>query len=674
MDSNRFCRFAFGCPDAGWEECYGGRRERDESRMECISISFRSAAQEMRGRLAFSKEEAEAFVEAAGCAVLLSTCNRTEVYIAGEGTDFTLPERLLSEKSGIAATRLREISRRFSGKKATEHLYRVTCGMDSMVVGEDEILGQVREAYLRSCSLGKTGYELNAVFQGALACAKKIKTQTDISKASASIATLASAEVFHFQTAEAKKDGLEVLLIGGSGRMGSSLLKNLLGRTGIHVTATRRSHGLSETESGKLEIADYLDRYLYLDRADVILSATESPHYTLTAGEAAKRLCTRKNRLFLDIAVPADIDPEMGELPGCRLVSIDDFERLARENNRRKLQAVKDAQEILDAELDEMYKSLAFHKAAGKMEEFRARFEGYSFDKLLYYLRDHLDAPAFESLLGALDGEKSSSHAGWEERAGENDAAVKRVMQEEGEWGQEERERNRDERERSRGESVCSMEGKGAFPFYMDIAGKRGVILGGGKVAARKIRKLLPFGPRLVCISPVIGEEILCMAKEGEGVELCRRKAREADLEGAFFVIAATDEKDVNGWAAELCRRKGILINAVDDRKNCTFLFPALICDGPVTVGISTGGNSPAAAAYLRKKLGEAIPEGMGETTEQLGRLRETVLNRLCGQSDRETCLKELFAYCEEKEFQAGQEELEVQLEELLEKCEGGAV
>ena len=115
-----------------------------------------------------------------------------------------------------------------------------------------------------------------------------------------------------------------------------------------------------------------------------------------------------------------------------------------------------------------MYKSLAFHKAAGKMEEFRARFEGYSFDKLLYYLRDHLDAPAFESLLGALDGEKSSSHAGWEERAGENDAAVKRVMQEEGEWGQEERERNRDERERSRGESVCSMEGKGAFPFYMD--------------------------------------------------------------------------------------------------------------------------------------------------------------------------------------------------------------
>lgn len=108
MDSNRFCRFAFGCPDAGWEECYGGRRERDESRMECISISFRSAAQEMRGRLAFSKGEAEAFVEAAGCAVLLSTCNRTEVYIAGEGTDFTLPERLLSEKKrhcGHAAAR-----------------------------------------------------------------------------------------------------------------------------------------------------------------------------------------------------------------------------------------------------------------------------------------------------------------------------------------------------------------------------------------------------------------------------------------------------------------------------------------------------------------------------------------------------------------------------------------
>lgn len=109
-------------------------------------------------------------------AVVLNTCNRTEIYVTGGENSFSLLERLLADKSGMEETQLRRISRRFQGKKALEHLYRVTCGMDSMVLGEDEILGQMRQAYLFSCKEGKPGYELNTAFQGALACAKKIKT------------------------------------------------------------------------------------------------------------------------------------------------------------------------------------------------------------------------------------------------------------------------------------------------------------------------------------------------------------------------------------------------------------------------------------------------------------------------------------------------------------------
>ena len=385
--------------------------------MECISISYRSAPEEIRKRFVFSsgetgKKEREDFLKEAGEAVLISTCNRTEVYAAGEG-GFLRLETALAQKGRMETTELRGIIRRFSGEKACAHLYRVACGMESMAVGEDEILGQVKDAYQFSLEKGCCGYELNAVFQGALACAKKIKTETMLSKTSVSIATLACAEIFRLEKENGraekrgKPDGeeLQVLLIGGSGKMGSSILKNLLGRRGIHVYATRRSHGLGEPESARLTVVDYRERYRFLERADVIVSVTDSPHYTLTAKEAKRRCAAcfpEKERLFLDIAVPADIDPQVASLPGCRLVGIDAFEELARENNRKKKQAVLDAQEILGEELEELYKALLFHETAGRLDRIRERFAGYSVDRFLFFLKDRLDAASLKAVLDAL--------------------------------------------------------------------------------------------------------------------------------------------------------------------------------------------------------------------------------------------------------------------------------
>lgn len=116
--------------------------------MECISISFKSAPEEIRRIFVFTQEEKKQLLEQAEQAVLLATCNRTEIYATGKESLFPVLERLLAEKSGMEETELRRIAKRFQGKKALEHLYRVTCGMDSMVLGEDEILGQVRQAYL----------------------------------------------------------------------------------------------------------------------------------------------------------------------------------------------------------------------------------------------------------------------------------------------------------------------------------------------------------------------------------------------------------------------------------------------------------------------------------------------------------------------------------------------
>ena len=381
--------------------------------MECISISFKSAPEEIRRIFVFTREEKKRLLEQAGQAVLLATCNRTEIYASGKESLFPVLERLLAEKSGMEETELRRIAKRFQGKKALEHLYRVTCGMDSMVLGEDEILGQVRQAYLFSCEEHRTGYELNTAFQGALACAKKIKTETDISKSSVSIATLVSNEVFHTENARMKaegaqsaqsghEEGLRVLLIGGSGKMGSITLKNLLDRGSIRVYATKRNHSVTDRERSNLTVVDYGERYRYLELADVIISSTESPHYTITAGKAADFLKDGRERLFIDIAVPADIDREIALLPGCRLIAIDDFRELAGRNNLRKQQAIADAGELMNEELETLYKTLAFHEAAGQLNDWKESFAGCGLDKILFFLRDNLDSDSFQAVLEAF--------------------------------------------------------------------------------------------------------------------------------------------------------------------------------------------------------------------------------------------------------------------------------
>lgn len=211
----------------------------------------------------------------------------------------------------------------------------------------------------------------------------------------------------------------------------------------------------------------------------------------------------------------------------------------------------------------------------------------------------------------------------------------------------------------------------GYFPFFMELEGARGVIVGGGKVAARKVEKLLPFGPKLTVIAPEMDGRIVQLDKmlkrrTGERAALLLecRKADEQDLEGAAFVIAATDEEAVNGWVSEYCKEKKIPVNVVDDREKCTFFFPALVKDGPLTVGISTDGKSPAAASYVRKEIEHKLPEGLGSTIELLGMLREEVKAVSGDQAVRAGILEKLFFYCLRREG-------EVSLSELRELLHG---
>ena len=372
--------------------------------MECISISHKTAEAKKRQRCFIAREDREDFLKKVSelCGVeqcvVLSTCNRTEIYVEGRENRFRNLEAALAETAGSDEQWVRSLVRRYQGAGAIRHLFRVTCGMESMVIGEDEILGQVRDAYKYAKDAGYTGYELDGIFQAALSCAKRVKTETAISKSSVSVATRAANEVFRIP-----KRSKTVLLIGSTGQMGGIVQKNLLSQEGIRVIATVRFHnGICQSGNPRVENVDYGRRYDYLEEADAVVSATASPHYTMIARQVEQSIKTVKDRLFVDISMPPDMDGDTGGTAGCRLVTLDDINRLARENNRRKEQALADAEEILSEEFDRICKVLSFHRFMEKDAGWKERYEGWSAQKLVYLLRDELDRDSFEAVLEVL--------------------------------------------------------------------------------------------------------------------------------------------------------------------------------------------------------------------------------------------------------------------------------
>ena len=177
------------------------------------------------------------------------------------------------------------------------------------------------------------------------------------------------------------------------------------------------------------------------------------------------------------------------------------------------------------------------------------------------------------------------------------------------------------------------------FPFFVDLSQRSGLILGGGTVALRKIEKLLPFCPKLRVIAPCICPEIRSIP----GLKLTEREFAPGDEQNAFFVIAATDDPECNHRIADRCQAQNILVNVVDDAEYCSFLFPALVQKGNLTVGISTGGSSPTAAICLKEQIGEQIPECFDEILEFLHQQREVIKADVPDETIRSGLLRKLF-------------------------------
>lgn len=204
----------------------------------------------------------------------------------------------------------------------------------------------------------------------------------------------------------------------------------------------------------------------------------------------------------------------------------------------------------------------------------------------------------------------------------------------------------------------------GYFPFFIELSGQAGLIVGGGTVALRKVEKLLPYGPKLTVVAPGFVPELAAI----EGLDLVRRPFHPSDLDGAFFVIAATDDTQLNHQISALCQARGIPVNVVDDKQACTFLFPALVKRGDLSVGISTGGASPTAAIWLKEQIAALLPEGLEDILSWLEGQRPLLKERFPQERRRAALFARLFSACMEAGGPLGGQELEhiLQQEEQL--------
>lgn len=401
--------------------------------MFCISINHKNTPADVREKFAFTTKGQRQFTErlkaAVGGCVVLSTCNRMEIYFtdkcepcepertekmcSGETSGvrsglLEQVEMLLANDRDVPVSLLRKYSMNYEGFQCALHLCRVTCGMDSMVLGEVEIIHQVKNAYLMAKELGACDSELNIAFQGALAAAKAVATESDTTRLPVSVGTLSAREAVNFiRNGGIDLQGGYVLVVGATGKIGSIVVKDIADLApDIEIIGTSRSHHSADEIFGRhqqIRIEDYSRRYELAAWADVIISATASPHYTFVRDELAEAVKMQtKRRLFLDLAMPKDIDPAVAEVDGCVLRDIDYIRTLSRENNESRARTITEMEPWLISQVDEIMKNIAFSRFNREHGDVMAQLKTIDGAKMVYKLKGQLEYEAFEKVLAGM--------------------------------------------------------------------------------------------------------------------------------------------------------------------------------------------------------------------------------------------------------------------------------
>jgi glutamyl-tRNA reductase len=325
-----------------------------------IGVNHKTAPIELRERIAISREDlpettrALAAVPGVTECMIVSTCNRVEILAAVESPNADLTS-FLQRHFGLDPALLAPHLYEHRDQEAVRHLFRVAASLDSMVVGEPQILGQVKEAFAVAHAAGTVGGQLEHLLQCTFAAAKKVRTETEIGSNSVSIASVAvelARKIF------GSLEGRTVFLVG-AGKMSELAARHLVqqGAGAILVTnrTLERARRMADTFQG--QVIPFEELYDAASQADIVISSTGAPHPIFRREHGQAFLHRRRNRpmFFIDIAVPRDVDPAMGELEGIFVYDIDDLQAVAAAHRSERSREAAAAEALIEAEVERFH-------------------------------------------------------------------------------------------------------------------------------------------------------------------------------------------------------------------------------------------------------------------------------------------------------------------------------
>lgn len=329
------------------------------SELFVVGISWRTAPVAVREKLAFRDDEVDGTLRAmkaelpgVGEALLISTCNRVEVYgVAKPGQDATAQVRkFIAENRGQKPTEVADKIYDYRGSEAVRHVFRVASALDSLVLGEAQILGQLKDAYGVATKAGTNGPVLGRCMERAFGVAKRVRSETPIARGAANVSTVAvelAGRVF------GELSGKSVLVVG-AGKMSRLAARHLHAQGATHIVVTNRSPEKAEALASEIDGIPKPWEHLQdlLAEADVVISSTGAREPILTKALFKKVTKARRYRqmMVIDIAVPRDAEPVIGEMENVFLYDIDDLEQVVHRNLAERAKAGEQAVKIVEHE------------------------------------------------------------------------------------------------------------------------------------------------------------------------------------------------------------------------------------------------------------------------------------------------------------------------------------
>jgi len=348
-----------------------------------VGVNHKTTPVEIREKLAFTKGKIEESVNHLFNFpdiiehTILSTCNRVEIYARANSQDSAIKsiKQFICDFHQLSLVELEDHFYSYSNKEAVEHLFRVSSSLDSMILGEAQILGQVKEAYSLARDLRSTGLVLNQLFEKAFSIAKKVREETGIAERSVSISSAA------VELAQKIFDDLEnhTVMLVGTGEMAELAAKHLIsyGVKTIYVTSRtyERAANLARTLNGSaLDFEAFKNE---LHRADIVITSTSAPNFIIKKEIVEKAIHERKNKpiFFIDIAVPRDIEPDVNDLENVYLYDIDDLQVVVSANIKEREKEAENAMNFISQEVTKFNNWVGALDAVPTIVEIRKKAE-----------------------------------------------------------------------------------------------------------------------------------------------------------------------------------------------------------------------------------------------------------------------------------------------------------